>query len=147
MKVPLIVLALCFTLTFSTGSAPAQKDIRNENLDSLSTSFQTKVKTFTTPEFDRRKKVLRMFQQRGYVEVLSDVVAEDGVSALLSLIKVNAQIAYHLPHNQLVLHIPLAEVPRPVTQNPWHFLASPSQPYDIPLVQDWTFPADPWSNR
>lgn len=147
MKASLILLSVLLALGFSTGSAPAQRQMKDENLDSLSQSFQAMTRSLTTAEFERRKKVLRMFQQRGYVQVLSDVVAEDGVSALLSLLRVNAQIAYHLPHSMLVFRIPPTEVPKPASRSPWHFLAPPSQPYDVPLIQDWAFPEDPWGDR
>jgi len=147
MKASLILLTLGLALGCSTGSAPAQREVKDENLDSLSRSWQAMTGKFTTPEFERRKKVLRMFHQRGYVQVLSDVVAEDGFSALLSMLKVNAQIEYHLPHNHLVFRIPPMEVSRPATASPWHFLAPPPQGMDIPLIQDWTFPADPWGNQ
>ena len=147
MKACIIILAIGLTLLSSPGSDPVHPTITEENLDSLSRSFQVFTKSLTTPEFERRKLILRTYQRRGYVEVLSDVVAEDGLSALLSLLKVNAQIAYHLPHNQLVFHIPPAEIPVPATKNPWHFLAPQSQPWDVPLVQEWSFPADPWGGQ
>ncbi len=147
MKVFLILLSISLATAFSTGSAPAQREVKDENLDSLSLSFKAMTRRLTTAEFERRKKVLRMFQRRGYVQILSDVVAEDGVSALLSLLRVNAQIAYHLPHNQLVFKIPPAETRQAANPSPWHFLTPMSQPYDVPLVQDWTFPTDPWSDQ
>ncbi len=147
MKASLVFLSVLLSLGFSAGTSPAQREIKDENLDSLSRSFQSMTRRLTTVEFERRKNVLRLFQRRGYVEVLSDVVAEDGVSALLSLLRVNAQIANHLPHNQLVFRIPPTEVPRPSSTSPWHFLAPSPQPYDVPLVQDWTFPVDPWSDQ
>lgn len=147
MKAIIIFLSVALTLGLSSGSAPAQREIKDENLDSLSHSFQQMTSALTTPEFERRKKVLRMFQRRGYVEVLSDVVAEDGFGALLSLLKVNAQIAYHLPHNTLVFRIPPREISKPAETSPWQFLAPESAPYDVPLIQDWTFPADPWEKQ
>ncbi len=132
-------------LLLPAGNAPAQREIKDENLDSLSQSFQVATRKLTTQEFERRKQLLRLYQRRGYVEILSDVRAGDGLSALLSLIKMDAQIEYHLPHDQLIFHIPPAERPKPATQSPWQFLSPESQPYDIPLIQDWTFPEDPWS--
>ncbi len=101
MKPLLVALIGGLTLGFSSSAPPGQREVKDENLDSLSRSFQAMTRQFTTPEFERRKKMLRLFQQRGYVEVLSDVVAEDGLSAALSLLKIRAQIEYHLPHDQL----------------------------------------------
>jgi hypothetical protein len=147
MKASVIRFSLFLTLAFSTGATPTQRDIKDENLDSLSHSFQAMMKNLTTPEFERRKQVLRMLQRRGYVEVLSDVVADDGPGALLSLVKVNAQIAYHLPHNELLIHIQPTPSARPPYQSPWHFLAAPGGPFDVPLIQDWTFPEDPWGGQ
>ncbi len=147
MKDCVIILAIGFALGFCSGSAPAQREVKDENLDSLAHSFQAMTKRLTTPEFERRKNVLRMFQRRGYVQVLSDVVAGDGLSALLSLIKVNAQIEYHLPHNRLVFRIPPMEARQSESPSPWHFLTPQNQPMDIPLIQDWTFPSDPWSEQ
>ncbi len=147
MKAITIFLSLSLALGVSSGTAPSQREVKDENLDSLSHSFQEMTRSLTTPEFERRKKVLRMFQQRGYVETLSDVVSDDGLGALLSLLKVNAQIAYHLPHNQLVFRIPPRERPKPTNSSPWHFLAPESPPFDVPLIQDWTFPKDPWEKK
>ncbi len=147
MKATVLFLSLILALSLSSGTAPAQHEVRDENLDSLSHSFQEMTRQLTTPEFERRKKVLRLFQQRGYVETLSDVVSDDGLGALLSLLRVNAQIAYHLPHNQLVFRIPLREIPRPANASPWQFLAPQSPPFDVPLIQDWSFPEDPWEKK
>jgi hypothetical protein len=145
MKVASVLIALLLALAVSSAGDTTRGGVKDENLDSLSGSFRAATKKLTTPEFERRKSVLRLYQRRGYVQVLSDVVADDGLSALLSLLKVDAQIAYHLPHDQLVFHIPPAEPPRPVPSSPWQFLAPPSEPLIIPLVQEWTFPEDPWS--
>jgi len=147
MKARLLLFALLFPLSFSAGTDSAQREIMDENLDSLSHSFQEMTRNLSTAEFERRKKVLKTFQRRGYVEVLADVVADDGLSAFFSLLRVNAQIAYHLPHDALVFHIPPTPSTRPPSQSPWHFLAPASQPYAVPLIQDWTFPEDPWSGQ
>ena len=147
MKPLLIALVGSLILGFSSGSPPGQRTMNDENLDSLSKSFRAMTRQFTTPEFERRKKTLRLFQQRGYVEVLSDVVAGDGLSAALSLLKVRAQIEYHLPHDQLRFRLPVNEAPRRPSTDPWHFQSTQSPPYDVPLVQDWTFPEDPWGEQ
>jgi hypothetical protein len=147
MKSVTIALAVFFALGLPLADVPAQHKPMEENLDSLSQSFRSLTRSLTTPEFERRKQVLRLYQRRGYVQVLYDVVAEDGLSALLSLLKVNAQIAYHLPHDRLVIHIPPAGSPQTEGKNPWHFLTRPSQPFDVALTQEWTFPEDPWRER
>lgn len=147
MKVHLILLAPVFALGFSSAPAPGQRSVQDENIDSLARSFQAMTGEFTTPEFERRKQLLRLFQRRGYVQTLSDVVAGDGVSALLTLLKVHAQIEYHLPHNQLYFLLPPAEVRKSPSSSPWQFQASVPGPMYIPLIQDWTFPADPWRGQ
>jgi hypothetical protein len=147
MKASLILLSAFLALGLSTGTTPTQREIRDENFDSLSRSFQLMTKSLTTAEFERRKQVLRMYQRRGYVDALSDVVADDGLSAILSLLKVNAQIAYHLPHNDLVFYIPVTPSSKPPSTNPWHFLTPASPPFAVPLQQEWTFPDDPWGGQ
>ncbi len=79
---------------------------------------------FATSEFYTRKKTRREFQRAGYVNILSDILALDAVSALLSFIRTRLQIEYSLPHHTIYF--------RTDTGALW------------PLPEEWEFPADPW---
>lgn len=147
MKSILLVLVLACALGLNPGTSSGQQEMKDENLDSLANTFRSATSRLTTPEFERRKESLRLLQRQGYVQTLYDVIAGDGPSALISLARVHARIEYHIPHNQLYVYVPPPSRPPSTTQSPWQFLAPEQGPMAIPLVQDWTFPADPWEKR
>jgi hypothetical protein len=144
MKPSLLLLTLACALGMNSGATPGQQEIKEENLDSLASAFRSATSELTTPEFERRKQALLLLQRQGYVQTLYDVIAGDGPGALISLARVHARIEYRLPHNQLYVYISPTPRPQAKARSPWQFLAPESAQMSIPLVQDWTFPADPW---
>lgn len=81
---------------------------------------------FATPEFYERKQNRRKFQRAGYTTILRDVLAFDAVGALFSFIRTRLQIEYALPHNTIYFRTVSGGI--------------------MPLPEDWTFPADPWTD-
>jgi hypothetical protein len=61
---------------------------------------------------------------------LSDVGAQDGLGALLSFIKSKSHIEYSISHRPLVPSVPRKE--------------NGEKLWDIPEIDDWTFPENPW---
>jgi hypothetical protein len=78
--------------------------------------------------FKKQQKVRREFQQRGYSNVLYDVLNQDGLSALFSFIKVNLHIEYSMPH---ITYWIFPTYPR---------IGGPA----FPCPDDWSFPENPW---
>ena len=115
----------------------------DRQLDSLNAAYKAALSKLTSPQFEERKRVLRGYQQRGYVDVLSHAVELDGLSALLAYARVKSQIAYSIPHHRLYLYIPVIQPPNREPHLPG-FTGAPSPPIGIPLPDDWSFPADPW---
>lgn len=85
----------------------------------------------TPPEVKKRQGIRRAFQQRGYCNVLYDILNQDGLGAFISLVKVNLQLEYSLVHKTVWI-IP----PDPKGRFP-----------GIPFPEDWSFPADPWKKK
>ncbi len=137
----LIVVALLPATAFDTGpsarsqyryqppdlrtSPPVSDPVIPDTGSSIDAYVAGHVDEFATPEYYRRLKARREFQRAGYLSVLHDVVALDGLGALLSFIRTRLQIEYSLPHNTIFF--------RTGTGALW------------PLPEDWNFPADPWT--
>jgi hypothetical protein len=97
----------------------------------------------TSPEFEQRKRNRRLLQQRGYVLMLQEVIRHDGLSALFSYLRMRAQLDFHLPQNTLMVFVPILYTPPPGPHMP-PVTGAPSPPMGFPLVEDRSFPTDPW---
>ena len=133
-----IVLACAFTGFADPGS--------HNEIDSSSARFAIESSKLTSPQLEARKRILRDYQQRGYVEVLSHVLDNDGLSALLAYVRVKSRIAYSIPHNQLYVYVPVVQPQRRESNLPG-FTGAPSPPMAIPLRDDWSYPPDPWKAK
>ncbi len=113
------------------------------DFDSAAIRFNRASAALTSPQFEERKKTLRSFQRHGYVDVLGHVTNRDGLSALLAYVRVKSRIAYSIRHTQLYVFVPVIQPPQS-SSNPPGFSGSPSPPMAFPLIDDWTFPENPW---
>jgi len=111
--------------------------------DSNVAAFHRAIAGLTTPEFEQRKRTRRLLQQHAYVLMLQDMVRRDGLSALISYLKMRAQLDFHLPQNTLMLFVPVVQPPQPGRHLP-PVTGAPSSPMGFPLVEDRSFPPDPW---
>ncbi len=111
--------------------------------DSGVSAFRRAIAGLTTPEFEQRKRNRRMLQQRGYVLMLQDVIRHDGLGALFSYLRMRAQLDFHLPQNTLMVFVPVVQPPPSGPHMP-PVTGAPSSPMGFPLVEDRTFPPDPW---
>jgi hypothetical protein len=97
----------------------------------------------TSPEFEQRKATRLAFQRRGYAGILHEVLRRNALGAFLALIKSKAQLDVHLPSNTLVVTVPVNAPPRGDPR--FQIFAPPSAPpWQFPLVENRTFPANPW---
>jgi hypothetical protein len=114
-----------------------------EYADSGVGAFHRAIAGLTTPEFEQRNRTRRLLQQQGYVMMLQDVIQHDGLGALISYLKMRAQLDFHLPQNTLMLFVPVVQPPQSSRHLP-PVTGAPSSPMGFPLLEDRTFPPDPW---
>jgi hypothetical protein len=115
----------------------------DEREDSLAQAFRVAAANLSSPEMEHRKKMRRELQQNGYAGVLRDVLDGDGLSGLLSAVRMKAQIEYSLPHHTLFVYLkPVAAARRDSTLP--GFFTMGGGPVEFALHDDWTFPVDPW---
>jgi hypothetical protein len=143
---PLVIAMLVSTKAYSPGDKPPSTADPSGRLDSLARVFLRGEAELTSPEFERRKMVRREFQRRGYAGMLSRVLDHDGLGALLCCTRITAQIEYYLPHNTLYVTVPIVAPPQKETRIPGFYSFS-SPPMAIPLIEDRSFPADPWKRN
>lgn len=102
------------------------------NYDSLARIFSQRLAKISTPAYEQRRRLQREFQQRGYANVLMDVITLDGLSALASYVKTKLQIEYSLLHTTLFAYFSVPHTGKQVA---------------IPLPEEWSFPEDPWKKE
>jgi hypothetical protein len=112
-------------------------------MDSLQSAYQQTVSTLTSPELEARKERRRQLQQQGYAEVLHELLAGDGVSALMSWLRIMLQLEYSIPQRPLYVFVRPPET-RPDTSLAGRMLPPPGGPIPLRLNEDRSFPADPW---
>jgi hypothetical protein len=124
-------------------ASPSAGQRREGGDDSLAQAFRVAAATLSSPEMERRKAMRRELQQKGYADVLRDVLDGDGLSGLLSAVRVKAQIEYSLPHHTLYVYLSPVPVARRDSTLPGFFTMG-GGPIEFALHDDWTYPADPW---
>jgi hypothetical protein len=150
----LLVRALFIFLLLLAPIQPAPTPSRSDapfpeargTLDSAAATLRRELAGLTSPELERRRAYRRIIQQRGYAFVLHSILAGDGFGALLEFARLNAQLEFHVPRNTLFVY---ARVHQPEITGWRQTLpgtsGAPSAPIAIPLVDDTSFPKDPWS--
>jgi hypothetical protein len=119
-------------------------DPRGSVTDSAAAAYRAAVARLTSPEFEQRKARRLQLQRRGYAAMLHSTVARDPWGAVLALLKMKAQLDYHLPSNTLLTTVYL-EQPATRSRGPASLSAPPAMKYvQFPLVEDRRFPKDPW---
>ncbi|MBX2992505.1 MAG: hypothetical protein KF749_15235 [Bacteroidetes bacterium] len=114
-------------------SASQSPSLSQSDLDSLAQAFNIQISELTSPQLEERKRIRREMQQKGYAIVLTDVLAGDGVNAIISYLKTKLQIEFAISHQPLSLRITIDR--------------GEGKVWDIPLPDDWTFPDDPWKKE
>lgn len=134
-----------WTATFAEeekAAVPVHHAVREDTGSSVS-AFRRAMARLSSPEFEQRKRNRRLLQQRGYALLLQDVIRHDGLGALFSYLRMKAQLDFHLPQNTLMVFVPIVYTPPPGPHMP-PVTGAPSSPMGFPLVEDRTFPPDPW---
>jgi hypothetical protein len=112
--------------------------------DSLAQQFRSAVAGLTNPQLEERKATRRLFQQRAYAEILEKTLASDGLGALIAYLRAQLRLEFFLPRNTLFTYIRI-NAPARRDNLPGKLFQQETGPYAIPLPEDRSFPADPWS--
>ena len=114
--------------------------------DSLRAVMRDQLSRLSSDELEARKARRRWFQQRGYANILYEVVRRDGLGALLAYLRMASRLELALPQDQLYLYVPVRQGERETPGLPG-FTGTPSGPVAIPLAEPREFPADPWQRE
>ena len=128
---------------FLSGSPARSQEVP---IDSLSASFRASLGRLTTPELEQRIATRRRMQREGYSDVLLHSVRNDGLWGVISSLRSTFQLEYSLPREPLIIFIPIRQPERRNDHLPG-FTGAPSPPMAVPLLEDRTFPRDPWSKK
>jgi hypothetical protein len=131
-------------MAFTTAARAQDPDRRSSVTDSAAAAYNAAIARLTSPEFEQRKARRLELQRRGYASVLHRSLARDAWGAVLSLLKMEAQLDFHLPSNTLVTTVYLDQPPA-LPRGPASLSAPPPTKYmQFPLIEDRRFPLDPW---
>jgi hypothetical protein len=111
--------------------------------DSADREFAAALRRFTSAPLEERKAARRALQRAGYAEVMAGLVRMDGASALGALLRMNAQVRFHLSHRPLYVYIPVTPS-RADSLLPPSLFSYKSSPMGVQLSDDWSMPEDPW---
>ena len=143
MRTTACVVAL--TILLGLGRTPlASQDFGDP--DSLRAVMREQLSRMSSEELEARKARRRWFQQRGYANILYEVVRRDGLGALLSYLRMVARLELALPQDQIYLYVPVRQ-PEPEMPGLPGFTGTPSGPIAVPLSEPREFPADPWQRE
>jgi hypothetical protein len=113
--------------------------------DSRAQELRRHIASLTSPECERRKETRRSIQQRGYAHTLYDILSGDAARAALSYVRMKAQIEVHISHRTLYVYASVPQQERPDwTRRLPGTSSTPSPPVPVALIEDWSFPPDPW---
>jgi hypothetical protein len=127
-----VVSLLGLTLMNSQPRKANQSDkICLDSLQKISDYILLHIDEMAPPGYKKQKEIRRNFQQKGYTNILYDVLNQDGLSALISFLKVNLHIEYSMNHKTYWIFPPI-----PRNGDP-----------GIPFPDDWSFPPDPWRKK
>ena len=139
-----LTIASALIVVFA-GIAHAQSvDPRSSVTDSAAAAYRAAISRLTSPEFEHRKAQRLALQRRGYAAMLHRTLARDAWGAVITLLRMRAQLDFHLPANTLVATVPIDQ-PETVARGPASLSApTPTKYIQIPLIEDRRFPMDPW---
>lgn len=139
----LLAATLC-TATHVEARQPDSVPFPTGLTDSLQSAYLRKVSTLSSPELEVRKSRRRALQQQGYAEVLHEVLAGDGLTALMSWLRMTLQLEYGIARHPLFVFVRGPETRRDTTLTGLLLPASGSS-VKLSLIEDRSFPNNPWA--
>jgi hypothetical protein len=146
MRAPrgLRIIAAAGLLAAAAMFAHAQDPARDFNVtDSAAAAYRAALARLSSPELEHRKAARLELQRRGYAAILHHSLARDVWGAILAVLKMQAQLDFHLPVNTLVTTV-YVQSPGVRKDPSALYEPPPSAPAQIPLFEDRRFPRDPW---
>ena len=132
-------------LALALETLPLKADAQDfGNPDSLQAVMREQLSRLSSAELEARKARRRWFQQRGYTNVLYEVVRRDGLGAIIAYMRMIARLELALPQDRLFLYVPVRQPESPEIPGLPGFTGSPSGPMAVPLEEPREFPVDPW---
>ena len=110
--------------------------------DSLQRAHLMALRELGSPALEQRKAARLRLQRAGYLEALASELRGDGAASLASLVRMNAQVEFHLSHRPLSVYFPVAQPTSPVISPLMRQRTSGM--YQVLLYEDWSMPEDPW---
>ena len=142
----LATLLLLFPLSAPAGEPPRpplRAAAPADEADSLGAEYRRRLSLLTSPELEKRMANRRKVQREGYAGVVSGVVRRDGLGALLAYARMRLQLEFSLPNDVLIAYFPLlhdASLQDSLSAS----TTFGSRLYGVPLIEDRSFPRDPW---
>lgn len=136
---------LCVT-AFVQAAEPDSTTTPARMADSLQSAYLRELSTLSSPQLEQRKSRRRAIQQQGYAEVLYEVLAGDGLAALMSWLRMTLQLEYSIARYPLFVYIRGPETRRDTTLSGLLLPASPGL-MRLPLIEDRSFPINPWTPK
>jgi hypothetical protein len=150
MKIGIVVVVTCLTICATSVALGQPRREKGRSDTVVSTSLFPLLSHTTTPQLEERKRQLRMLQQNGYARILTEVIRNDGLMALMVYLKTRLQIEYSISHEPVYVDIAARpETPQDslfVRRRPsmMRFFSKPIAPAMFGLNIDYRFPEDPW---
>lgn len=104
-----------------------------DTMDRLAQEFRTQLKTLTSPALEERRRTRAGIQRNGYANTLMNVLGQDAVAAAVAYARMKLLIEYAVSHRPLFISVPVAR--------------GEGRMVALALIDDWSFPADPWKRE
>jgi hypothetical protein len=127
-------------------SVPGNQELNESTLDSMALAARKAFAAITNPQLEERMATRRAFQQRAYADILRHTLESDGLGALIAYCRAELRLEFFLPSNTIYTFINIS-VPEREDRLPGRLFQYSSGPIAIPLPEDRSFPADPWSDQ
>jgi hypothetical protein len=126
------ILLLSAALTSGAGGdSTAQEKSWADSLKPLAEAILERGDAFLPEGLQRQRAIRRVFQRRGYTNVLFQVLSEDVPGAVMAFIKMNIWLVYSTPHHVYML----------IPPDPDHGIPG------IPFPDDASYPPNPWKEK
>jgi hypothetical protein len=116
------------------------------SVDSQARAYAAAIRAFKTPELEKRIAARRAIQRSGYCACLSGLIRRDPLEALLAYLRMQLQLEFTLPNDQLMAYFP-SQYKVPQMPGVPRVAGGQNAMTVVPLYEDKALPADPWKKE
>lgn len=133
-SVVIFLASIGFSIAYPQSNSPSTPGQRSgtvwfDSLKPWSDYVLEHLEKMTPRDLVRQMQVRNRYQRHDYPGILYDALREDGLSALLSYLKLRLHVAYSMPHKK-------------------YWIIEPYPGFEgIPYPDEWNTPADPWKRE